>query len=207
MPTRSFDIDDFDSIRLAAAQDVQVKTGGAPSVKAKGAAEALDRLAVTTADGTLSIAQRGRRRDGVSVKVTVPSLRTASIAGSGGLRIDRVAGASFQGLDRRLGRPQHRRARRRKRANSPSPAPAMSAPRASAAGPARASPARATPISPSWKAAPPMSRSPAPAMCWRMRAETADVSILGSGNVQIVGGAECEVSRLGSGRVQLRLSR
>ncbi len=201
MPTRSFDIDDFDSIRLTAAQDVQVKTGGAPSVKAKGAADALDRLAVTTADGMLSIAQRGHRRDSLVVQVTMRSLRRASIAGSGGLSIDRVVGEEFRGSIAGSGdisiAALEVESAKFCIAGSGNVRAAGRAGRsgASIAGSGNANLAelesRATHVS--------------IAGSGNVRAhaaETADVSILGSGNVQIVGGAECEVSRLGSGRVQ-----
>ena len=201
MPSRSFDVDDFHSIRLTAAEDVQVKTGSVPSVKAKGAAGALDRLAVTTAEGTLNIAQRRGWRSAVSVQVTVPTLRRASIAGSGGLTIDRVAGEEFRGSiagsgDMSIaalevesakfciaGSGNVRAAGRAGRSG------------ASIAGSGHANlgelESRTAHVSIAGSG-----------NVLAHAAETADVSILGSGNVQIVGGAECEVSRLGSGRVR-----
>lgn len=201
MPTRSFDIDDFSAIRLSAAQDVQVKTGGKPSVKAKGADEALDRLAVTAADGTLSIAQRGRGRDTVSIKVTVPALHRASITGSGGLSIDRVAGETFEGSiagsgDLSIETVEVERARF-SIAGSGNVQASGHVKRSGAciAGSGNAdlgelkSEAAHVSIAGSGNVL-------------AHAAETANVTILGSGNVRIVGGAECEVSRLGSGRVQ-----
>ena len=200
MPTRSFNVDDFDSIRLAGAQDVEVRTGKPPSVKVKGAADALDRLAVTSANGTLSIAQRGRRSPALTVQVTVPSLRRASIAGSGGLQIDHVTGEDFRGsiagsgdmsiaaleVERAkfciAGSGNVRAAGRTDRSG------------ASIAGSGNANLAELE------------SRTAHVSIAGSGHvrahaAETADVSILGSGHVEISGGAECEISRFGSGRV------
>lgn len=201
MPTRSFEIDDFNAIRLTAAHDIEVKTGGAPSVKAKGEAAALDALAVNVADGKLNIGQRGRRRDALSIKVTVPALRRASIAGSGGIMIDKVVGDEFEGSiagsgDISIAAVDVERAKF-SIAGSGNVRAAGRAARSGAciAGSGNAHlgelESRAAHVSIAGSG-----------NVQAHAAETADVTILGSGNVRIVGGAECEVSRLGSGRVQ-----
>jgi hypothetical protein len=201
MPTRSFDIEDFSAIRLSAAQDVEVKTGGKPSVKAKGEAAALDRLAVTTTDGTLSITQRGRGRDPVSIKVSVPALRRAAITGSGGLSIDRVKGEAFEGSiagsgDLSIEAIEVERTRF-SIAGSGNVRAAGRAKRSSAciAGSGNANLGELESETAHVSIA-------GSGNVLAHAAETANVTILGSGNVRIVGGAECEVSRLGSGRVQ-----
>ena len=95
----------FDRIALAGSTDVVVAVGGAPSIRAEGEAETLDRLEITVEGGQLHIGLRagsrgwfhwGSRR-GVTVHVTVPALAAASIAGSGDMRIDRVEGPRFAG--------------------------------------------------------------------------------------------------------------
>ena len=200
MPTRSFDIEDFSVIRLSAAQDVQVKLGGKPSVKAKGPAEALDRLSVTVADGTLSIAQRGRGRDEIAIKVTAPVLRRASIAGSGGLSIDRVAGEAFEGSiagsgDMDIAAIEVERAR----FSIAGSGNVRAAGRADRAGACIAGSGNAD-----LSALESRDAHVSIAGSGNVSAHAADaahVSILGSGNVRILGGAQCEVSRLGSGRV------
>lgn len=201
MPTRSFEVEDFSAIRLSAAQDVEVRTGGKPSVKAKGAADVLDRLTIATASGTLSIAQRGRGREPVSIKVTVPALHRASITGSGGLSIDRVAGDTFEGSiagsgDLRIAAIEVERAR----FSIAGSGNVRAAGRADRAGACIAGSGNANLGELESKAAHVSIAGSGNVLAHA--AETANVTILGSGNVQIVGGAECEVSRLGSGRVR-----
>lgn len=95
----------FDRIALAGSPDVVVTVGGAPSVRAEGDADTLDRLEITSDGGQLHIGLRnssggwfrwGHHR-GVTVHVTVPALAAASITGSGDMRIDRVQGPRFAG--------------------------------------------------------------------------------------------------------------
>jgi hypothetical protein len=95
----------FDRIALAGSTDVVVAVGGAPSIRAEGDAETLERLEITAEGGQLHIGLRnssggwfrwGSHR-GVTVHVTVPALAAASIAGSGDMQIDRVEGARFAG--------------------------------------------------------------------------------------------------------------
>ncbi len=95
----------FDRIALTGSPDVVVAVGGAASVRAEGDAETLDRLEIRNENGQLQIGLRngpgswfnwGHRR-GVTVHITLPALAGASIAGSGGMRIDRVQGPAFSG--------------------------------------------------------------------------------------------------------------
>ena len=104
MAERSFEVSDFHSIKLSGAHDVIVTTGAATSVRADGDERSLEELNVTAAAGTLSIGNRshglfgGRRRGGpVTIHVSMPELRHASIAGSGDIQVNRVAGQSFEG--------------------------------------------------------------------------------------------------------------
>lgn len=103
---RSFDVGGpFDRIALTGSPDVIVTVGGAPSVRAEGDAETIERLEIAAEGGQLRIGLRERsgnwfswgHRRGVTVHVTVPALAGASITGSGDMRIDRVEGARFAG--------------------------------------------------------------------------------------------------------------
>jgi hypothetical protein len=103
---RSFQVGGFDKIALAGSGDVEVRTGAAPSVRVEGDKEAIDRLDIRVENGELRI---GRRREGdgwhfgfvrerhLKIFVTVPNVTAASITGSGDLRIDKVAGNRFDG--------------------------------------------------------------------------------------------------------------
>lgn len=100
---RDFPVGGFDRIALAGSSDVIVMVGGAPSVRAEGDAEAIERLEIGVEGGQLRVGTRsgsghwfsfGRHR-GVTVHVTVPALAAAEIGGSGDMRIDRVQAARF----------------------------------------------------------------------------------------------------------------
>lgn len=104
--SRNFPVAAFDRIALSGSPDVIVTVGGAPSVRAEGSAEALDRLEITTEGGQLRIGTRssnnwswfsGGRHRGITVHVTVPALVGTSTAGSGDIRIDRVDSPRFAG--------------------------------------------------------------------------------------------------------------
>lgn len=98
---RDFQVGAFDRIELAGSPDVVVTVGGRPSVRAEGDADTLDRLEIVAENGALRIGMRSGagswfgHHGGVTVHVTVPSLQGASIAGSGGINIDRVEGPRF----------------------------------------------------------------------------------------------------------------
>ena len=103
--SRDYTVAAFDRIAVAGPYEVTVATGGQPSVKASGGQNMLDDMVVEVVDGTLKIhpvKKKGIRwswsSDGtVKLTVTVPALREAAIAGSGGISIDRVTGDSFEG--------------------------------------------------------------------------------------------------------------
>ncbi len=101
---RNFQVGSFDKIELAGAYDATVRTGSAPSVHARGNEKAIENLEVVVENNTLVI--RHKRRSGfswgskggkVALTVTVPNLRGAELAGSGDIKVDRVAGDSFDG--------------------------------------------------------------------------------------------------------------
>jgi hypothetical protein len=104
MAERSFEVADFQSIKLSGRHEVIVTTGAEESVRAEGDEESLEELDVSASSGTLAIGNRRRGLFGVrrhsrpvTVHVAVRELRRASIAGSGDIRVNRVSGQSFDG--------------------------------------------------------------------------------------------------------------
>lgn len=97
---RDFTVGTFDSVSLEGANDVVVAVGAAPSVRAEGDAEAIERLDIRVEHGVLKIGNRrdswfGRHHGRATVHVTAPALKAASIGGSGDMRIDRVEARRF----------------------------------------------------------------------------------------------------------------
>ena len=118
---RSFQVGQFDGVSLQGSHDVVVTVGGAPSVRAEGDSDTLERLEIRVEEGMLKISTRPDRswwrfrRRHVTVYVSVPALNRASLAGSGDLRIDRVQAQDFEARlggsgDIRIGALQARRA-------------------------------------------------------------------------------------------------
>ncbi|HEY0011505.1 MAG TPA: head GIN domain-containing protein [Allosphingosinicella sp.] len=102
---RDFQVGQFQSLSLTGPSDVVVVVGGAPSVRAEGDAEMIERLEIAVVNGDLQIGFKDgssfrsvfRSDRGVTVHVTVPSLAAANLTGSGDVRIDRVQGERFAG--------------------------------------------------------------------------------------------------------------
>ena len=104
---RAFPVGAFTGIAVAGPYDVTVNTGTAPSVRARGGEDALDRLQVEVEDGRLKIEPEKhfslfgwgfwRRHDKVRLTVTVPTLDRATLAGGGTISIDKVTGTRFEG--------------------------------------------------------------------------------------------------------------
>ena len=98
---RNYQVREFDRIELAGAYDATVRTGSAVSVHARGSQKAIDNLEVAVEDGALVIRPKKKmsfnwgKSGKVALTVTVPTLRGAELAGSGDIRIDRVAGNDF----------------------------------------------------------------------------------------------------------------
>lgn len=103
--SRRFPVKAFTQLESAGAYDVQVTTGQAPSMVATGPSDLVDRIEIEQRGDRLII--RNKRNSGpgrmnwssgrVRVAVTVPMLGGAALAGSGDIRIDRIAGARFAG--------------------------------------------------------------------------------------------------------------
>lgn len=105
--TRAFPVGNFSGIEVAGSYDVRVRTGGKPGVTVTGPQNILDHMVVEVDGNELQIHPKkdgmfGHRfqwgsHDKVVVDVTAPSIEKASIAGSGDVAIDKVAGNSFDG--------------------------------------------------------------------------------------------------------------
>jgi len=102
---RDYKVATFDKIEVAGPFDVTVTTGGQPSVHATGPSNVIEKMEVLVEGGVLKI--RPEKRKGfnwsfnshgpATVAVSVPMLSGASIAGSGGIAIDKISGANFEG--------------------------------------------------------------------------------------------------------------
>jgi hypothetical protein len=101
--TRDFQVGNFNKIELAGGYDVNVKTGSAPTVHAKGGQNVLDKLEIKVVNGVLQIGSKKRNgfnwghHGHVTLDVTVPSLAGVELAGSGDIKVDRIAGDQFEG--------------------------------------------------------------------------------------------------------------
>lgn len=205
---RDYKVGEFDRIDLGGAYDLTVRTGSAPSVHARGGENVLDRLEVEVKDGTLSIRpkkngmQFGWNHSGkVDLTVTVPSLRGAALAGAGDIRIDRVAGDSFEGSIAGSGdlRVETIEVGRAKFDVAGAGSVHIGKGRARSAD---YSIAGAGDIHAQGLTSETASISIAGAGGVHANAtKTADVSIVGAGDVNLAGGAKCSVTKLGAGDV------
>jgi hypothetical protein len=104
---RNYPVSAFDKIELAGAYEATVRTGSGPTVQASGGENVLEQLIVEVEGNTLKVHPRKRKgfswgwgskhNSRVQLTITVPTLRSAELAGSGGIRIDKVSGDSFAG--------------------------------------------------------------------------------------------------------------
>jgi hypothetical protein len=207
---RNYNVGAFDKIELAGAYDATVRTGPAPTVHAKGGENVLDRLVVEVKDGKLLIHPKERmgfhwgwgKSSHVELTITVPQLRAATLAGSGGINIDKVQGDSFAGevagsgglsvgsLD----------------VQSLKLSIAGSGDAKAGAGKARSAEyeiAGSGGVDAGGVVAEQIKVSIAGSGNVKAQATgTADVDIMGSGDVDVAGGAKCNVSKAGSGSVR-----
>ncbi len=209
---RSFSVGAFDSVGLAGSHDVVVAVGGAPSVRAEGDPDILEKLDVRVDGSTLRIgAQKGfswspgfmRNRKPVTVYVTVPSLSGAAVAGSGDIRIDKVEGDRFKGAV--AGSGDLRIAALRVGEAEFAVAGSGDVRAAGSAQRLKVTLAGSGDLDLSALEAKDADVSLAGSGDVRARATgTADVSIMGSGDVTMAGGAQCSVKKRGSGSVNCR---
>jgi Putative auto-transporter adhesin, head GIN domain len=101
--TRSFDVSGFDEVELAGSDDVRIVAGPAFSVQATGPEKILDRLKIEVKGSKLSVGRKSRSWSmgwqddkGALITVTMPTIKAASLAGSGDMTIDRVETPEFE---------------------------------------------------------------------------------------------------------------
>lgn len=207
---RTYALTGFDAVGSGGSQDVIVTVGGQHSVRAEGDADVLDRLDIKVEDGTLKIGHKkgsdwsfgwGKDRPRTRIFVTMPAIRSAAVAGSGDMKIDRVQGDSFKASvagsgDIEIAQMQVGEAKF-SIAGSGDIKAAGTAERSSA------SIAGSGDIDIGGVQVRTASASIAGSGDIRIHAsETADISIVGSGNVDVAGSARCTVSKRGSGEVR-----
>jgi hypothetical protein len=189
--SRNYQVGNFRQIEVAGPYDVEVRTGGNPGVSARGSQNLLEQTVVQVEGDKLTIGPKehngffhfGWTSHGkASFVVTVPQLSGATIAGSGGIRVDRVNGNSFEGtvagsggVKAGTGKAQNAEYEIAGSGDVDAAAVAAQAVKVSIAG------------SGSVKA---------------QASGTANVDITGSGDVDVTGGAKCSVSKNGSGDVR-----
>jgi len=100
---RRYTVTDFDRIQVEGPFDVVVKTGKAPSARATGSNEAVERVSIEVQGRTLKVRPNrsawggypGKGAGTVAVELTTRDLRGASVTGSGSLSIDKVKAMRF----------------------------------------------------------------------------------------------------------------
>jgi len=209
---RSFNVAAFDSVGLAGAQDLVVTVGGPASVRAEGDPDMIEKLDIRVEGRTLRVGtQKGvtwtsgfmRNRQPVTVYVTVPSLVAADISGAGDVRIDKVEGDRFQGSVAGAGDLQIAAMRVGEAELSVAGAGDVRA--AGTAGRLKASLAGAGDLDLAALEAKDAELSLAGAGDIRARVTgTADVTLMGVGDVTIAGGANCSVRKSGPGKVNCK---
>ena len=206
--SRSFSVRGFDQVSLRGSDNVIVHVGGAESVTATGPSDVLDRLKVEVVNGELRIGREKKwnmgwssDRKGVTVTVTMPRIRGASVAGSGDMDVDRAQASSFEASVAGSGNLSVNRLQ----AEAASLSIAGSG-NASITGQARSidvSIAGSGDLAAGGLKAERAKISIAGSGGVRAQVSgEADVSIVGSGDVDLVGNPRCKVSKMGSGEVR-----
>ena len=206
---RSYQVGAFDTIEVAGHYEVNVVTGSAPSVRASGPDDAIEKMVVAVEGNTLKIHPRKKRgmnfgwskTHKVVLQVTVPGLRGAEINGSGDVNVDKVSGDHFEGAIAgsgalKLGQVQV----------------ASLALGIAGSGEAKLGQGRAGRVEYDIAGSGDIDGGGLAAERAKVSiagsgnvvanaSATADVDIAGSGDVRVTGGARCNVSKAGSGNV------
>jgi hypothetical protein len=208
--SRNYQVGPFQEIEVAGPYAIDVRTGANPTVAANGSEKLLEHTIVEVKGGKLLIhpeEQKGwfhggwHSRGKAIFTVTVPELRSATIAGSGGIRVDRVAGDSFEGTIAGSGGLQLASMEVKSLKLSIGGSGGVKA----GAGKAKLAEyeiAGSGSIDAAGVSADQAKVSIAGSGSVNANATgTAKVDIMGSGDVNVTGGAKCSVSKAGSGNV------
>jgi DUF4097 and DUF4098 domain-containing protein YvlB len=104
--SRNYQVGNFHEIEVAGSYDVDVRTGAALSVSARGSEKRLDKTVVEVQGDKLVIHPQNDHSffhfgfsgsGSAHFTVTVPQLTASTVAGSGSIKIDKVQGPSFEG--------------------------------------------------------------------------------------------------------------
>ena len=104
--SRNYQVGNFQQVEVAGPYDAEVRTGSNASVSAKGSEKLLERTVVEVSGDKLIIHPENSHsvfhwgwgsRGKAHFVITVPQLSGATIAGSGDIHVDKVAGPSFNG--------------------------------------------------------------------------------------------------------------
>ena len=103
--SRNYQVGPFSQVEVAGPYDVEVRTGSAPTIAAQGPEKMLQHTIVEVKGDKLYIRSEEHRglgrasmfRGKAKFVVTVPELRSATIAGSGGIKVDKISGDAFEG--------------------------------------------------------------------------------------------------------------
>jgi hypothetical protein len=206
---RDFPVGAFDKISLTGSSNVVVTVGGAPSVRAEGDTALLEKLEIKVENGVLRIGYKkgnwsfgwGKDHGPVTVHVSAPSLTGAEVAGSGGMKIDKVAGGDFAGEIAGSGEIELASLSARNASFSIAGSGGVTA-----RGTAETADFDITGSGDVRAAGLQVKRakvSIAGSGNVEARAvETASIDIMGSGDVVITGGAKCSVNKMGAGDVR-----
>jgi hypothetical protein len=208
--SRNFQAANFDKVEAAGPFDVIIRTGAAPSVQARGNQSLIDQMEVAVEDGELHIRTKRKKgwfgghnaRGKAQVMITVPELHGATLAGSGGITIDKVRGERFDGAVAGAGDLKIDSVDVGLLSFDLAGAGSASV-RSGKARKGEFDIAGSGDVDTGAIAMQDLSISIAGSGNIRAQASgSADVDIMGSGNVGITGGAKCNVTKMGAGNVQ-----
>jgi len=209
--SRNFQVGNFTQVEVAGPFDVNIHTGANPGVSAKGNQRLIDRLEVEVRGSKLLIHPRNEHRwfgggwnwshgKGM-ISVTVPMIEAATLAGAGDLTVDNVKGERFDGQiagsgDLKLGSVEVGSLKLGIAGSGGATARQGKARRAeyeiAGSGDVDAQSIQVEELKASIAGSGGIKAH---------ASKSADVDIMGSGDVDVVGGAKCSISKAGSGNV------
>ena len=208
--SQNYQVGNFNEVEVAGPFDVTIRTGAAPSVQAKGNQKLVERLIVEVKGNKLLIHPKqkhgwfgswGSVSGKGEIAVTVPMIEAATLAGAGDLDIDNIKGEKFDGQiagsgDLKLGSVEV--GSRKVGIAGSSGATAGSG----KAGSAEFEIAGSGSVDARSVQVKDLKVSIAGSGSIKANAtRAADVNIMGSGDVDVTGGAKCSVSKAGAGDV------
>jgi hypothetical protein len=209
--SRNYQVGNFQKIEVAGLYDVEVRTGSNPTVSARGSEKLLERTVVEVKGDRLLIRPENSKgwfhfgwsnHGNAKFAVTVPQLNGAAVAGSGDIRVDKVAGDRFEGSVAGSGGIDVGAVDVQSVKLSIAGSGGVKA-RGGKAQVADYEIAGSGDIDAGAIQAQRASVSIAGSGGVKAHASgTADVSIMGSGDVDVTGGAKCSISKHGSGNVR-----